>query len=186
MRYLAIAGAGLFAWSSAGAEAHQCFRRVVEPPQFTFVTEDVMVTPARDIVEYVPAVTRPVVETVVVRPEQTVTRVIPAEYANQDETVEVSPAHREWLTRNENGEVIGCWVNVPPRLGRISRRVLVNPERAVTETIPAETAVQTHTELVEPARTITVTIPARFVTRERQVLVAPGGAHWSPIEDCEP
>jgi hypothetical protein len=185
MRYLAIAGAGLFAWSSAGAEAHQCYRRVVDPPQFTFVSENVMVTPARDVVEYVPAVTRPVAETVVVRPEQTVVRVIPAEYANQDETVEVSPAHREWLTRNENGEVIGCWVNVPARFGRVSHRVIVAPERTVTETIPAETAVQTRTELVEPAYTITHTIPPRFVTRERQVLASPGGAHWAPIDDCD-
>ncbi len=185
MRYLAIAGAGLFAWSSVGAEAHQCFRRVIEPPQFTFVSENVLVTPARDVTEYVPAVTRPVAETVVIRPEQSVTRIIPAEYAYQDETVEVSPAHREWRIRDENGDLIGCWVNVPAQYGRVSRRVLVAPERAVSETIPEETAVRMHTEVVEPAQTITHTIPARYVTRERQVLASPGGAHWSPIDECD-
>jgi hypothetical protein len=185
MRYLAIAGAGLLALSGAGAEAHQCYRRIVEPPQFDMVSDTVLVTPERDVAEYVPAVTRAVEETVIVRPEQSVARIIPAEYAYQDETVEVTPAHREWRTRNESGDVIGCWVNVPATFGRITHRVLVAPERTVFETLPAETATQTHLEVVEPAHTIAHTIPARYVTRQHQVLASPGGARWSPIEDCQ-
>ena len=127
MRKVALAGAVFLALSHTATEARQCYRRVVEPPLFTNIAEQVMVTPAHDVNQYVPAVTRLVAETVVVRPAETVTRVIPPQFGYQEETVEVSPAHREWRTRDEGGEIIGCWVNVPPRLARLARRVLIAP-----------------------------------------------------------
>ncbi len=170
----------------ASAQAHQCYRRVVEPAQYRTVAEQVLISPEREVAEYVPAVTRQVEETVLVRPEQQVTRVIPAEYGYEDETVLVSPATREWRTREEDGQVIGCWVTVPPIYGRRTHRVVLRPAEEVTETIPAETATRLRTEIVEPAHTITHTIPARYATREREELVAPASARWAPIEQaCE-
>ncbi len=97
----------------------------------------------------------------------------------------MSPAHREWLTRVENGEAIGCWVNVPARYGRMTRRVMVAPARTVTQTIPAQTATRLATEVVEPAHVVVHAIPARYVTRARRVLDSPGGAHWAPMDACE-
>ena len=167
------------------AQAHQCYRRVVEPARYSTVAEQVMVSPEREVSEYAPAVTRQVEESVVVRPEQTIVRVIPAQFEIERETIEVSRAHAEWQTRAENGEMIGCWVRVPARYGERLRRVLVNPAREVTQTIPAETATRLRAEIVEPAHSVVHTIPARYATREREVLDSPGGARWSRIETCE-
>lgn len=185
MRNAALVGAAMLALSGARAEAQQCYRRVVEPPQYSAVVERVLVAPAREAAEYVPAVTRQVEQTVVVRPEQTVERVVPPEYALRAETVEVSPAHREWRTRDEEGDVIGCWVNVPARFAQVVHRVLVEPAHVVTQTIPEETATRVVTEVVEPARVVAHVVPAQYAVRERPVLVSPGGAHWAPIADCE-
>jgi hypothetical protein len=180
-----LASAGLLLALPATAEARQCYRRVVEPPRYATVAEAVMISPAREIAETIPAVTREVEETVVVRPERSLTRVIPAEYGYEERTVEVAPAHREWRTRDEEGDVIGCWVNVPARFARLTRRVLVTPAREVEQVIPAETATELRTVVVEPARTVAREIPARYATRERAVLASPGGARWAPLEGCE-
>jgi hypothetical protein len=185
MRKAAVAGAAVFAFSVASAEAHQCYRRVVDPPRYSTVEEQVLVSPEREVAEYVPAETRQVEETVVLRPERTITQVVPPQYGYEEQTVEVAPAHREWRTRDEDGEVIGCWVSVPPRYARVARRVLLSPAREVSQTIPEETATRLRTEIVEPAHTVAHTIPARYATRERAVLESPGGAHWAPLDDCE-
>ena len=187
MRSVVIGLAGLVSLGSVvSAEAHQCYRRVADPAQYRTVAEQVLVSPEREVAEYVPAVTRQVEETVIVRPEQEVTRVIPAQYGYQDETVLVSPARREWRTRDEDGQLIGCWVTVPATYAHRATRVLVREEQEVTQTIPAETATRVRTEVVEPAHTVTHVIPARYATREREELVSTGGAHWAPIEQsCE-
>ena len=184
MRYVALTGAAVFALTCAEADAQQCYRRVVDAPQYSTVVERVLVAPAREAAEYVPAVTRVVAETVVVRPEQTVERVIPAQYALRAEVVEVSPAHREWRVRDEEGDVIGCWVHVPARFAEVARRVLVAPAQVVSQTIPEQTSTRLVTEVVEPARVIEHDIPAQYATRARAVLVSPGGAHWAALDGC--
>ena len=184
MRHAAIAAAAILVLSGAGAEAQQCYRRVIDPPRYNTVVERVLAAPAREARQYVPAVTRAVARTVVVRPERTVERKVPAQYALRAETVEASPAHREWRTRDEGGDVIGCWVNVPARLAEVRRRVLIAPAHVVSQTMPEETATRLVTEVVEPAHVVVRDIPARYITRQRQVLVSPGGAHWAPLESC--
>ena len=187
MRAVVLGLAGLVSLGAfEAAEAHQCYRRVVEPAQYRTVERQVLVSPEREALEYTPAVTRQVEETVVVRPETQVARVVPAEYGVEYETVLASPAHREWRTRDENGDLIGCWVTIPATYGRIAHRVVTRPAQEVTETIPAETATRLRTEIVEPAHTVTRTIPAQYATRTRTELVAPPSARWAPIDqDCE-
>jgi hypothetical protein len=185
MRNAALAGAALLVLSSAGAEAQQCYRRVIDPPRYSAVVERVLVAPAREAREYVPAVTREVEQTVVVRPERTIARYVPPEYALRAEAVEVSPAHREWRTRDEDGEVIGCWVNVPARFAEVTRRVLVEPAHAMSQTIPEVTATRLVTVVVEPAHVVAHVIPAQYAVRERPALVSPGGAHWARLDACE-
>ena len=185
MRYVALAGAAALALTCAEAEAQQCYRRVVDPPQYSTVVERVLVAPAREVREYAPAVTQLVPQTVVVRPEQTIERVVPAQYAIEAETVQVSPAHREWVTRDEDGDVIGCWVNVPARYAQVAHRVLVAPAHVVSQTIPEETATRMVAEVAEPAHMVEHVIPAQYAERERTVLVSPGGAHWAALDTCE-
>jgi hypothetical protein len=185
MRHVALTGAAILALTCAQAEAQQCYRRVVDAPQYSAVVERVLVAPAREASEYVPAVTRVVEQTVVVRPEQTVERLVPAQYALRADVVEISPAHREWRTRDEQGDVIGCWVNVPARFAQVARRVLVTPAQVVSQTVPEQTATRLATEVVEPAHVVVHDVPAQYATREREVLVAPGGAHWAALDMCE-
>jgi hypothetical protein len=185
MRNAALAGAAILAVSALSAEARQCYRRVVEPPRYSIVAERVLASPEREIAEYVPAVTRQVEETVIVRPERSVTRMSPAQYGFVAQTIEASPAHREWRTREEDGEVIGCWVNVPARFARIERRVLLSPAREIVETIPAVTATRLRAEIVEPAHFVTRVVPARYEARAREILTAPAHARWQPIDACE-
>jgi hypothetical protein len=171
---------------AASAEARQCYRLTATPAQYRTVEEQVLLSPAREVADFTPAVTRQVEETVVVRPEQTLTRVLPAEYGLEQETVMVSPARREWRTRNEEGQTIGCWVNLPAIYGPVAHRVIVRAAQEVSQTIPAETATRLRTEVVEPAHTVTHTIPAVYATRERQELVSPGGSRWAPIDgECQ-
>ena len=184
MRYVALAGAAVCALTCAQAQAQQCYRRVIDPPRYSAVVERVLVAPAREAREYVPAVMRAVPRTLVVRPERTVERLVRAQYALRADTIEVSPAHREWRTRDEGGDVIGCWVNVPARFARVARRVLVAPAHVVSQTIPEVTATRLVTEVVEPAHVVVHDIPARYATRRRPVLVSPGGAHWAPLDSC--
>ena len=184
MRPFVLAVAAL-ALAAPTAQARQCYRRVVEPPRYATVAEEVMASPAREVADYAPPVTREVEETVVVRPERTVAHLIPAQYAVREETALVSPAHREWRVRREEGETIGCWVTVPARFARIVRRVLVTPAREVTETLPAETETRTRLEVVEAARVSTRLVPPRYALRAREVVADPGGARWAPIADCD-
>ncbi len=55
-------------------------------------------------------------ERVLVRPAETVYRTIPPVYETVPERVLVAPGGRVWQTRRDAyGELIGCWVDVPPR-----------------------------------------------------------------------
>lgn len=167
------------------AQANQCYRRIVEPPQYRTVAEAVLASPEREVADYVPAVTREIEETVVMRPARTYVSVAPAQYGETRQTVEVSPAHSEWRTRWENGEAIGCWVRVPARYAERIARVVTAPAREIVRTIPEQTATRRRTEVVEPAHTATRILPARYVTRRREVLESPARARWARIDDCE-
>ena len=188
MRVSALGLAGLCSLVTlANAEAgNECYRRVVEPAQYRTIEESVLITPEREVPEYVPAVTREVEETMVVEPAREVTRVSPALYRYEEDTVLVSPARREWRRRDHHGEIIGCWVEIPATYARQTRRVLARPEQVYTETVPAVPATRTRLEVVEPARTIYRVIPARYGVRERAELVAPARARWAPTrDDCD-
>jgi hypothetical protein len=174
----------LLALSGGGAQAQQCYRRVVDPPQYAAVVERVLVAPAHEARQFVPAVTREVPRTVVVRPERTVEHVVPARYALRAVAVEASPAHREWRTRDEGGDIIGCWVHVPARYARAVRRVLVAPAHVASQTIPAATATRLVAEVVEPAHVVVRDVPAQYAARRRLAMVSRGGAHWAALDSC--
>jgi hypothetical protein len=103
------------------------------------------------------ATTPPVYDTihrnVLVRPPRTVYRTIPPVYDTVEERVLVAPAGRFWQTsRGPGGELIGCWVETPPRFALRRRTVLVRPAETVPETIPPQYASVSRRVLVAPAR----------------------------------
>ncbi|KQT93106.1 hypothetical protein ASG60_06800 [Methylobacterium sp. Leaf469] len=128
----AIAGAVLFAASAqaGGCGGAECYRHVSTPPVYGAVSERVLV-----------------------RPAETVYRTIPPIYETVSERVVVSPGGRVWQTRRDPyGELVGCWVDVPPQYSVRHRRVLVQPAQSIPETIPAEYASVRRRVLVQPAR----------------------------------
>ncbi|GJE18806.1 hypothetical protein [Methylobacterium marchantiae] len=135
--FAAALGASVLATSAqaGGCGGAECYRHVNTPPVYDTVSERVLVRPARTVYRSIP----PVFETVA-------------------EQVQVSPGGRVWQTRRDAyGEMIGCWVNIPPRFAVRHRRVLAQPGQTIPETIPAE-----------------------YASVQRTVLVARGRSGWVP------
>jgi len=115
---------------AGGCYGTECYRRVVTPPVYDTVQENVLV-----------------------RPPRTVYRTTPPVYDTVSERVMVSPGGRFWQTsRGPGGELIGCWVTTPPRFAVRTRTVLVRPAQSIPETIPPEYASVSRRVLVAPAR----------------------------------
>ncbi len=122
---------------AGGCYGGGCYRYAVTPP--VYATEQ---------------------ETVLVAPPRTVYRTVPPVYDTVAEEVMVAPAGRVWQTRpGPNGELIGCWVEVPPRF-----------------------AVRRRTVVVRPAETIPVNLPPQYAVVNHRVRVAPAQAGWVPLE----
>jgi hypothetical protein len=128
----AIAGAviTLSSAQAGGCGGAECYRHVNTPPVYGAVSERVLV-----------------------RPAETVYRTVPPVYDTVSERVLVAPGGRVWQTRRDAyGELIGCWVDVPPQYAVRRRRVLVQPAQTIPETIPPEYASVRRRVLVQPAR----------------------------------
>ncbi|GJD93234.1 hypothetical protein [Methylobacterium iners] len=127
----ALAGSLLASAAQAGGcGGKECYRHVSTPPVYGSVSERVLVRPATTVYRHTP----PVYDTV-------------------SERVLVSPGGRVWQTkRDHHGQLVGCWVNIPPQYSVRHRRVLVEPGRAIPEVVPAEYASVRRRVLVEPAR----------------------------------
>jgi hypothetical protein len=133
----ALVGATLLAPAAmaGGCGGAECYRHVSTPPVYGSVSERVLVRPASTVYRHTP----PIYETV-------------------SEQVLVAPGGRVWQTKRDHyGQLVGCWVDIPPRFSVRHRRVLVEPGRAIPETIPAE-----------------------YASVHRRVLVAPARAGWVP------
>ncbi len=121
---------------AGGCYGGECYRYTVSPPVYAVEQEPVLVAPPRTVYQTVP----PVYDTVT-------------------ERVLVAPGGRVWQTRpGPRGELIGCWVETPPRY-----------------------AVRQRTVLVRPAETVPVTLPPQYTTLTRRVKVAPAQAGWVPL-----
>ncbi|KQO54469.1 MULTISPECIES: hypothetical protein [unclassified Methylobacterium] len=128
----ALLGTSILATSAqaGGCGGAECYRHVTTPPVYDTVSERVLVRPARTVYRSIP----PVFETVA-------------------EQVQLSPGGRVWQTRRDAyGQMIGCWVDVPPRFATRHRRILAQPGQTIPETIPAEYASVQRTVLVSRGR----------------------------------
>lgn len=127
----ALGGALLAAPAQAGGcYGSECYRRVVTPPVYDTVQENVLV-----------------------RPPRTVYRTTPPVYDTVSERILVEPGGRRWVTRYDAyGQLVGCWVTTPPRYAVQTRRVLVRPPETIPETLPPVYATSYRRVLVQPAR----------------------------------
>lgn len=173
---------GLANAQAGGCAGGECYEKVVTPPVYGSVAEEVMVAPPRTVSRVIPGEFATVPQFVTIRPEHTVARHAPAEYATVSEKVLVSPGGKRWVVRRDHhGREIGCWEYEPPRYAVRHRTVVVRPASVIYERVPAVTAVREQQVMVRPPSIARETIPAVYTTRHRTVMVSPGSASWRPI-----
>ena len=132
-------------------------REQVVPAQYEYVTDRVMVEPERRIAQTRPAVIGTVTEKVM-----------------------IAPATRRWeVTRDANGETIGCWVDVPAQYGYQSRTVEMVAASVDYISIPAVYEERQRKVMVRPTYVQREERP--FGYGSRQVQASPGSQYWAPI-----
>jgi hypothetical protein len=179
----------------AGVEPGRCYarippatsaeRRLIEPERrvaritpaiYEWRDERVLVREARTEYEVAPAVVETVFENVLVSEGYTERTVMPARYAERS----APGTLRDGYVRFESCPVVGasseatlCAAEQPARMGTVTERVLVEPERVRETDIPSR-YMRVRRELVrEPARLVTREIPAEYETLRVQRLVEP-------------
>jgi hypothetical protein len=168
--------------ANAGGGCKTCYEKVVHPPVYRTVAEQVLVRPAQTVAHTTPAEYTTVQEKVILRPERTVARHIPAVMGSVAETVMVSPARKEWQVQvDAHGRKIGCWVKIPAQYATQHKAVVLRPAHTVHDVIPAQYGMQARTVMVRPTQVHHQVIPAEYATRHRTEMVQPASASWQPI-----
>jgi hypothetical protein len=139
------------------------------PAQYAEVENEVIVKEASKSVRVIPATYRTITETVVVEPARTETRVIPAVTEMVDERVVVRPAYTTWKPGK------GAFGRTFTAGSNLMTTDKLTAETQIGELIcrveaPAEYATVKRVRIVRPERTETVEIPARTATVTRQVV----------------
>lgn len=176
----------------ASAQPGECFAQVYEPPRFTTVTEQVLVRPASERIDVIPARHETVNETVLVKPATTRLLDVPARWEWIDEKVLSSPAHTEWqrsdcsaahAVANATGEC-ACLVSVPAKYELVRKQVMVAPATTQLIEVPAEFETVQKTVMRSPAQERRTSIPAEYASVSRQVRISDGGKAWVKV-GCE-
>jgi hypothetical protein len=151
-RVLAMAIAGTFSFTTGvvvaqsandlppNPKAGECYARVVVPPRYETVTEQVVKRAPSTRIEVVPATYETVTETVTVREPSKRLEVIPATYKTVTERVEVKPASKRL-------EVI------PATYKNVTETVEIRPASKRIEAVPATYETVTERVLVRDAYT---------------------------------
>lgn len=194
------------------AKPGDCFTRVVVPPTYRTVTEQVQIEAAGQRIETIPAEYKVVEERVEIKPEtyrlevvpasyKTVTeRVmiqpaitnlveVPAQYEWVEERVLVSPERVEWKPGRGPIEKIDgatgdimCLVTIPAEYKTVRKRKLVSAATTKQEVTPAQYDTITKTVVETPETTRRVPIAAEYGTVKRRVLVKPAERRVIPTE----
>lgn len=173
---------GLASAKAGGPCVGDCYRKVVTPPTYGTIAEQVVVRPGYTVARQTPASFATVHEHVTVSPEHTVARHIAPEFAQVAETVQVSPGGRVWqVTRDHYGQEVGCWVTIKPRYETRYKSVMVRPGGVVYDRVPAVTAVRARQVMVTPPSVVHEQVPAVMGVQHRTVMTSPATASWQPI-----
>ena len=193
------------------AKPGECYARVILPPVYDSVNEQVLdkeesqeieiipaeyeeieervvVKEASERLEVVPAVYRTESEQVVIRPASVKRISVQPVYRTVSETVMVKPAHTEWKKGKDplqklDGATgeIMCLVTVPAEYETVEKQVLVEPAKTVEEVIPAEYRTVEKTVLVSGPRTEKIVIPAEYGTVTRTRVKTPEQKRVTPV-----
>ena len=173
----------------SNASPGECYARVFVAPRCETVTEQVLVRPASERVEQIPAKYETVDERVMVKPASKKVEEIPAEYKTVEEQVLVEPAHTEW--REGRGAVekmdlatgkIMCLVEVPAKFKTVQKQVLVKPASTREIEIPAQYEMRSAQKMIEPSHENHIQIPAEYKTVTKNEKVADGFWEWRKVE----
>lgn len=130
--------------------------------------------------QVVPARYEYVTDRVMVEPERRIAQTRPAVIGTVTDYVMLAPATRRWeVTRDANGETIGCWVDVPAQYGYQSRTVEMVAASVDYITIPAVYEDRQRKVMVRPTYVQREERP--FGYGSRQVQASPGSQYWAPI-----
>ncbi|MGC8853357.1 MAG: peptidoglycan-binding domain-containing protein [Halothiobacillaceae bacterium] len=153
----------------------------VTPERLERTTETVEVREGGITYRIEPAVYKPVTEKVLVRPEIRRSVVVPAVFEERTVEVEVEAAHtvlercKLATARSHADSPVQpmCAREVPARIEKVKRKVLITPETTREEVIPAVYKTITRWVLEKPAQAIPVEVPARTAKLKVQTVAEP-------------
>ncbi len=156
------------------ARPGECYAKVVNPPKFETVSEEIMIKEAAEAITIVPAEYETIEEEVEIIPATKKLISVPATYKDMIETIELQPAERVWKTALKKGAS-----PVNPALIDAIKAQGVDLDNAAPNSCfkeiykPAVYTTKTEEILVQKERNATEVIPAEFETIEKQVEVIP-------------
>lgn len=143
----------------------------ITPAEFEQVTQRVMVKEASENWEIVPATYKTVTERVMVSPASERLIKVPAEYRTVSESMLVRPAYTEWKKGADplqelNGATgeIMCLVTVPAEYKTVEKQVLVSAATTRIEKIPATYETVSKEVIATPPTTRKTVVPAVYDT----------------------
>ena len=194
-----------------GAQPGDCYTRILIPPAYKTVTEQVLVEEASSRIETVPAEYDWVEERVMVRPASTKLEIVPAQFSQVqervmvtppitnllevpaqydwvEEQVLVAPARTEWRPGRGPIEKIDgdtgnilCLVEIPAEYRTVRKRVMVTPPSTRAEVVPPAFDNVTKTVVSQPETTRAIEIPAEYQTVRKRVMVKPASTRTVSI-----
>jgi hypothetical protein len=172
---------GTISETEAGGRAVECYEPVNRPAVYDTVYENVLVSPAGQLVDYAPPIygTRErVVQTV---PAQVRYEIVPAITRTVYHTVRVDDGGYAWEWRVIHGRRVLCKVWRKARYQRVAQTVVIEAERTRRVAIPAEYDSIAEEVLVRPEQRRVIDIPPSYQTVARRVVVREGSTGWRPV-----
>lgn len=180
----AIAGLtvlGTISQTSAGGRAVECYEPVRTPDVYDTVYEDVLVSPAGQQVDYVPAIYGTRERVVMTVPAQVTYEIVPAVTRAVYHTVQVDDGGYSWEWRVIHGRKVLCKIWHKARFGRVAETVVIEPERTRRVVTPAQYDSIAEEVLVQPEQRRIINVPASYRTVARRVLVREGSSGWRRV-----
>ncbi len=175
-----LAVLGMVSETAAGGRAVECYEQVNRLAVYETVYENVLVSPAGQQVESVPAIYGTRERVVQIAPARVSYEIVPAITRTIYRTVKVDGGF-SWEWRVINGRKVLCKVRRKARYQRVAETVVVQPERQRRVVSPAEYESIAEEVLVQPEQRRIVNFPATYQTVARRVLVREGSSRWRQV-----
>ncbi|WP_436798381.1 hypothetical protein [Mesorhizobium ventifaucium] len=140
-----------------------------------------LVSPAGQQVEYVPAIYGTRERVVQIAPARVSYEIVPAISRTIYRMVKVDDGGDSWGWRVINGRKVLCKIRHKARYERVAETVMVQPERQRRVVSPAEYESVAEEVPVQPEQRRIVNFPASYQTVARRVLVREGSSRWRQV-----